>query len=57
MVPVRRATSWMAVTRLLLLSVRAAARVLLVAVIVTTDAQSLAVAVATLAIASTVSCQ
>ena len=41
MVPVRRATSWRAVTSLLLLSVGAAVRVLLVTVSVATDAQLL----------------
>ena len=48
MVPVRRATSWGAVTSLLLLSVSAAARVLFVVVSFATDARSLAVVVAKL---------
>ena len=56
MVPVRRASSWRLVTRLLLLSVSAAARVLFVAVSIATDTQSLAVAVAKFEMASTVYC-
>ena len=57
MMPVIRATSWMAVTRLLLLSVSAAARVLFVAMSIATDVQLLMVAVDKFAMASTVSCQ
>ena len=57
MVTVRQATSWRAVTSLLLLSVSATARVLFVAVSVATDARLLAVAVVKLAMALTVSCQ
>ena len=50
MVPARRATYWRAVTILLLLSVNAAAGVMLVAVRVATNARLLAVAVAKLAV-------
>ena len=57
MVPVKWVTSWREVTSLMLLSMSAAARVLLVAVRVATDAQSLEMAVAKLEMASTVSCQ
>ena len=57
MVPVRWATSWIVVTRLLLLSVSEAARLLFVAVSVATDAQLLAVAVYKFAIELTVSCR
>ena len=57
MVPMRQATPCRAVTSLLLLIVSAVERVLFVAVSVATDARSLAVAVAKLAMASTVSCQ
>ena len=57
MVPMSRETSWRAVTRLLLLSVSAAARVRLVATRVATDAQSLAVAVTKLAMALSVPCR
>ena len=57
MVLVRRGTSWRAVTSLLFLSVSATARVMLVVVSVATNARSLAVAVAKLEIASTVSCR
>ena len=57
MVLMRQATSWRAVTSLLLLSVSAAARVLFVAVGVANDARLLEVAVAKFEMASTVSCQ
>ena len=57
MVPIRRKTSWRAVTSLLLLIVSAAARVLFVAVSVATDTRLLAVAVAKIAMALTVSCR
>ena len=56
MVPMRQATSWRAVTSLLLLSVSAAARVLFVVVSVATDALLLAMAVTKLSMASTVFC-
>ena len=57
MVPVRQATYWRAVTILPLLSVRADARVMLVAVSVRTGTQLLSVAVAKLEMALAVSCQ
>ena len=56
MVPVRRATSWGVANSLLLLSMSAAARLLLVEVIDATDAQSIAVEVDKLEMSSTVSC-
>ena len=56
MVPVRQATSWRAVASLLWLSVSAAVRVILVVVSVATNPRLLAVAVAKLAMSSTVSC-
>ena len=57
MVQVRQATSWKAVTSLLLLSVSEAARLMFVAVRVVTDAQLLAVALAQCEMELTVSCQ
>ena len=57
MVPVRQATSWRAVTSLMLLIVSAAARALFVVVSVATDVRSLVVAVSKLAMVLTFSCQ
>ena len=57
MVLVSRASSWKAVTILLLLYVIAVARVLLVAVSVATNTQLLAEVVAKLEMASKFSCQ
>ena len=56
MVVVNLVISWRATTSLALLAVNLAVRVLLVVVRAATDARSLAVAVAKLAMASTVSC-
>ena len=57
MVPVRQAIPWSAVTNLLLMSMSAVERVPLVAVSLATDVQSIAVAVANFAMASTVFCR
>ena len=56
MMPVRQVNSYREENSFLFLSVSAAARVLLVAVSVATDARLLSMAVAKLAMASTVSC-
>ena len=56
MVPVRRAASWIAVTRLLLLSVSTLKRLLFLMASVATNTQSLTVAVDKFKMASIFSC-